>query len=309
MSDSFINKYRPVSFDQMYGHEVILAKLLDTLTPPSRPHTYLFTGESGLGKTTLARLIGLWLEADVTELDAASHSGVDDMREIVELSQYMSLQGGGNRLYIIDECHTLSRNAWQALLKLAEEPPEHFYLALCTTEPTKVPDTIRGQRAYQVALRPLPLGIMEAYIAAIAELEYWTISNDIFNVILQNAGGSPRKALRLMELLHDVPDREHAKPLLSALDAGETLIQVGQVLLRGKADWRTLRPMLDKINDDAFDAAISQLGNYLVATLCRTDNVPTMLRAADLITALTFPTDTYNKKLHFYSAIARMVQV
>lgn len=308
MSESFINKYRPQSFDQVYGHEAVLGALSLVLQSPARTHAYLLTGPPGIGKTTIARLIGATMSAEVTEIDAASHSGVDDMRELVDLSQYMSLQGDGNRIYIIDECHTLSRNAWQALLKLTEEPPDHFFVALCTTEPGKVPDTIKMQRAYQVILRPLPPTVMEAYVAAICEAEYWNVHNDVFTAVVQTAEGSPRKALQLLLALHDAPDRDAVRQIISTIDAGDVMTQVCQSLLRGKQTWASLKPLLSRIEDDAFDAAIAHLGNYLVSIICRTDDIRLANRAAELITALTFPTDTYNKKLQFYAAIARMVQ-
>lgn len=309
MSDSFINRYRPQEFNQVYGHEAVLGPLRRILGEPSHPHAYLITGPSGVGKTTIARLIGFTLGAIITEIDAASHSGVDDMRELVDLSQYMSLQRGGNCMYIIDECHTLSRNAWQALLKVAEEPPDHFYLALCTTEPDKVPATIKMQRAYQVTLRPLPPTTIEAFLTAICDAERVTLYGEVFTFIVQHAEGSPRKALQLFLAVANTSSREEARQIVSEASTGDAITQVCQLLLRGgKPTWANIKPLLARIEDDAFDAAISHLGNYLVSVLVRTDDVKVSLRCAELILALTFPTETYNKKLQFYAAIVRMLQ-
>lgn len=308
MSDSFINRYRPQEFSQVYGHEAVLGPLQRLLAEPRHAHTYLITGPSGVGKTTVARLIGLTLGAVVTEIDAASHSGVDDMREVVELSQYLSLQGSGNCMYIIDECHTLSRNAWQALLKVAEEPPEHFYLALCTTEPDKVPATIKMQRAYQVSLRPIPPAIMMSYVGDICAAEDWRPHEDVFTFIVQHAEGSPRKALQLLLAVSHAPDREAAQQIFSEASAGDAMTQVCQLFLRGKPTWASLKPHLARIEDDAYEAALSHLGGYLVSALIRTEDARIAARCGELILALTFPTETYNKKLQFYAAMVRMLQ-
>lgn len=308
MSDSFINKYRPTVFGQVFGHQAIVGQLLNVFDLQDRPHTYLLSGPSGIGKTTIARLIGSALAADITEIDAASHSGVDDMREVVESSQYSSLQGDGYRLVIIDECHTLSRQAWQTLLKVAEEPPDHFFLALCTTEPDKVPATIRGQRAYHIALRPLDRPQMDHYVSTICDIEQWQLASDVHNLIVSNAEGSPRKALQLIWSLANAPDIATARQIISTIDAGDTAADLCKLLLSGKPHWDKLRPYLNRIEDDTFDAALGHIGNYLVGVICKSTNIGTVTRAGELLLALTFPTETYNKKLQFYAAITRMVQ-
>jgi DNA polymerase-3 subunit gamma/tau len=154
MSLPLVIKYRPKSFEEVIGHEDMLMALLRAISSDTCPHSFLFTGVSGLGKTTLARITAMELQADPLEIDAASNNGVDATRGLVELGQHMSMVGDGRRAIIIDECHTLSKQAWQPLLKLLEEPPDHLYIMLCTTELEKVPDTIRN-RCFHVVLKPL----------------------------------------------------------------------------------------------------------------------------------------------------------
>lgn len=310
MTESFINKYRPQSFGEVMGHTEILSALQRVLQGEDRPHCYLLVGPSGVGKTTIARLIGNYLGAEIQDIDAASHSGVEDMREIVELSQYMALTGEGNRIYIIDECHALSRNAWQALLKLTEEPPSHFYVALCTTEPSKVPATIAGQRAYQVQLKPLPPQTIDEFLQVICEIEQWSVNNDVFTAIVQGAEGSPRKALMLLLTLHDVMDREEVRRVLSRLDAeSATVIPLAQLLLRGRPiAWPSIKPLLAALDaDDEFEEAFVSMGRYLVACLLRTDKPATAAYINEMLNALTFPSSTFDPKVRFYAAIGRII--
>lgn len=308
--DSIINKYRPQSFEQVYGHEKAIAALTRVIDAAHRPHTYLITGPSGIGKTSIARLIGGYLGAETIEIDAASHSGVDDARELVDLSQYMSLQGDGNRLYIIDECHTLSRNAWQALLKLAEEPPDHFYLVLCTTDADKVPATVRGQRAYMLQLRPLPSKIIEEYIMAICFAEDWNaVYPAVFRAIIANAEGSPRKALMLLLAVHDAVSADAVRDVIASMDTGEPVVQICQLLLKSGAQtsWKDVQPLLAKIENDEFDAAITHATRYMISCLMRANQDSHASRINEYIQALTFPSETFDSKARFFAAIGRCI--
>src|SRR5215469_10215472 len=105
MSETLINKYRPQDFGEMVGHADQIRGLQRVLNEPSRPHGYLLTGPSGVGKTTLSRIIARYLNAEITDIDAASNNGIDAMRELIEFSHYRSYTESGNRMVILDECH------------------------------------------------------------------------------------------------------------------------------------------------------------------------------------------------------------
>ncbi len=134
ISQQLINKYRPETWDEVVGHDEVLTALQRALSQDTRPHSFLLSGPPGLGKTTLARIIAGDLHCEIVEISGATHSGVDNMREIVELGSHMSLSGAGRRMFILDECQRISKGGWDALLKITEEPPEHLFFALCTTE-------------------------------------------------------------------------------------------------------------------------------------------------------------------------------
>lgn len=134
-------KYRPTNFDNVVGQEVVTSILTHQIENNTLKHSYLFVGPSGCGKTTCARILANKLSCTPIEMDAASNNGVDDVRKIIESASFKNV-AGGNKVYIIDECHMLSISAWNALLKLLEEPPLHCTFILCTTDPQKIPQTI-----------------------------------------------------------------------------------------------------------------------------------------------------------------------
>ena len=138
-------KYRPQTFDDVVEQNVIKAILQNQIDKNMVKNAYLFCGPAGCGKTTNGRLFAKYLNnnsfTNVMELDAASHNGVDDIRKIVEDSQFKPI-GTPYRLYIIDECHVLSGQAWQAALKTLEEPTPTSIFIFCTTDPQKIPATI-----------------------------------------------------------------------------------------------------------------------------------------------------------------------
>jgi len=136
-----ITRYRPISFNEVVGNTEIIKALADAVHSESCPHDYLFTGCAGIGKTSLARIIAKEINASINEVDAASHSSVEDTRLIVEASGFTSIMLQQNKMYIIDECHNLSRKAWEPLLKLIEDPPSSVFVSLCTTDPKNIPDT------------------------------------------------------------------------------------------------------------------------------------------------------------------------
>lgn len=304
---SIIVKYRPQNWDEVIGQQDALRPLQRVLAADTRPHCYLVVGPTGVGKTTIARIIAKELGAELNEIDAASHSGVDDAREMVEAAQYMALTGDGRRLYLIDECHTLSRSAWQALLKLLEEPPEHFFVVLCTTEPDKVPATISGQRAYRVNLKPVPASEIATLLHGVAHYERWSVKSDVMTAIVQGAEGSPRKALLLLLTLYDATDREEVYRVSGLIELSDPVRQLCQLLLKTPT-WAQIKPVLASIPDADCDKAVTFIGRYLMTVLVNprtNDNGASKI--FETIKAITFPTETYDPKLRLYTIIGRII--
>lgn len=300
-----ITKYRPASFDEVVGHDAIMAALRRAMAADTCPHSYLLTGPAGTGKTTTARLIMADQECDVIEIDAASTNGVDDMRQLVELGNHMALSGAGRRGFIIDECHALSKAAWQALLKIVEEPPPHLFIALCTTELAKVPETI-VTRCYHVALRSIKPDAMSELLDAVCEIEGWEVHSDVMSEILKASTGQPRKALSILQTAHDAPNRDEVARIISIIDASEPIIEICQALLKGVTSWKALQPILARIDDADFENGIAGAARYLLTAMLNGKSDQASANAYNILEALIQPSVTFDRKVQFCVAIGRI---
>lgn len=214
-------KYRPQSLNDVVGQDVLVKALEKAITDNQLSHGMLLHGIRGIGKTTTARIIAKGLNCekgptahpcgvctsctsiqqdrhlDVIEMDAASHTGVDDMREIIETAKYRAVQGRF-KVYIIDEVHMLSKSAFNALLKTLEEPPPNVKFIFATTEIQKVPDTILS-RCMRFDLKRMDTQTIEARLFYISTQENLTLDQEAATLMARAAEGSMRDALSLMD--------------------------------------------------------------------------------------------------------------
>lgn len=307
MADSpLIVKYRPREWEQVFGHEDIVASLKRALESSTHPHAFLFTGPSGIGKTTMARIIAKYIHAEIVELDAATHTGVDSMRELVDLGQHRPLGGSGNRLIILDEAHMLSRSSFNAILKMLEEPPAHLYIALCTTELQRIPETIQT-RTFLVPLRPLRDNDIEDLVIMVSELENWTVPDDIFREIIKAATGQPRKALTILQGVVGVKSLQEASRIINLIDAQEPLLELCRLMIGGKVAWNKVQPVLTAIDDQEFEAAQLMVGGYFAKVMVNGESEAQARKAWTFLEALTYPSSTFDRKLAFLSAIGRIL--
>ncbi len=193
-------KYRPAKFEDVIGQETVV-QLIKGAADSGRPaHAYLFTGGRGLGKTTVARIFATSLSTqpvDIYEIDAASRRGIDDIRELRDHVRGAPLESK-YKVYIIDEVHMLTKEAFNALLKTLEEPPVHAIFVLATTELDKVPDTIRS-RTQILTFRHPTQEILETYISNIAKQEKIKITDEAVTLLAQLADKSYRDACGRLE--------------------------------------------------------------------------------------------------------------
>ncbi len=219
-------KYRPASFSAMVGQEALVRTLSNALSMGRLAHAFVLTGVRGVGKTSTARILARGLNCvgpdgtgeptlepcgqcepcrqiaegrhvDVLEMDAASHTGVDDVREIIDGTAYRPVSAR-HKIYIIDEVHMLSRSAFNALLKTLEEPPEAVIFIFATTEIRKVPVTILS-RCQRFDLRRVPTDLLADHLSQIAAAETITISAAAVRLLARAAEGSVRDALSLLD--------------------------------------------------------------------------------------------------------------
>ncbi len=218
-------KYRPSSFDDLIGQEAMVRTLSNAFELDRIHQAYMLTGVRGVGKTTTARILarafnyqtetatkptirmpelGMHCQAiiesrhvDVIEMDAASHTGIDDVREIIDSARYRPVMAR-TKIYIIDEVHMLSKQAFNGLLKTLEEPPDHVKFLFATTEIEKVPVTVRS-RTQRFDLRRIEPQVMVAHLARICAKEGVPVEDEALAVIARAAEGSVRDALSLLD--------------------------------------------------------------------------------------------------------------
>lgn len=201
------------SFDQIIGHEVFIKMLKAAINKPNI-HSFMFSGTRGIGKTSMARILARSIicnthnicnicpacidNIDITEIDAATYTGVDNIREIIEQSTFKPIIAQ-NKVFIIDEAHMLSKSAFNALLKTIEEPSESAYFIFATTEIQKIPRTLIS-RCLTCNLQPLSVSEIEEYMRSIlVEDDMRQYSNDTLRIMAQKAKGSIREAKFILE--------------------------------------------------------------------------------------------------------------
>lgn len=209
------NDYRPESFDNVIGQAAVVRSLEKFIKNGKVPHAFLFSGSSGTGKTTVARIIANDLGCkgmDLVEIDAATHSGIDAIRQITSRAQYTNINGRA-QVTIIDECHALSKQAFQALLKPIEDSKEGFYWILCTTDIAKVPATIKT-RCHAYVFNDVDTDDLEDLIKKVASDETIKIKGEVIDLIAKAAMGSPRQALTFLSMVSNCKNVKEAQKLL-----------------------------------------------------------------------------------------------
>lgn len=198
--ESLSNKYRPQTFDEVVGQNITVKILKRQIEIDQPSNTYILEGFTGCGKTSLARLINKYLNGENTtpiEIDAASNSGVDNVRNIIKEAQERSLSGK-YKIFVVDECQSLSNQAWQAFLKCIEETPKYTIFIFCTTDIQKVPETIKN-RCQVFHLNRVSINDIYDRLKYICENERITNYDSTIEYISKIADGSMRNAISMLD--------------------------------------------------------------------------------------------------------------
>lgn len=224
MSQALYRKYRPTKLTDVVGQEQITTVLNNALKEGKISHAYLFIGPRGTGKTSVARIFAHAVNGfdyqiedhylDIIEIDAASNTGVDNIRELREKAMIAPTKGK-YKVYIIDEVHMLTKSASNALLKTLEEPPEHVIFIMATTDAHKVPITISSRTQVHTFKLAAP-EVMQAHLRKIADAEKIKITDEALKIVVRRGGGSFRDSLSLLDQIASLSDQEITANLLNS---------------------------------------------------------------------------------------------
>ena len=251
MALSLAVKYRPKTFDDVTEQEEVKKILEWQISNNDIKGAYLFVGGAGTGKTTSARIFANEINHGVgnpVELDAASNNGVDDVREIAQQAQMKSLTGE-YKVFILDEVHMFSQSAWNALLKLLEEPPQKTVFIMCTTDPQKIPKTIlsRAQRYQFNRISQQGIKLRLSYVLSKEQIA--TVRSDALDYIAKTADGHMRDALTMLDKCLAYSHELTVENVVKAIGATdyETMIRLSKALL--SSDTLDMITIVDKIHN------------------------------------------------------------
>lgn len=363
MVTALYRRYRPETFAELIGQTQVTDPLRHALASDRVNHAYLFSGPRGCGKTTSARILARCLNCaegptdtpcgtcpscvelsrdgggslDVVEIDAASHNGVDDARDLRERAVFAPARDR-YKIFILDEAHMVTQQGFNALLKIVEEPPEHVKFIFATTEPDKVIGTIRS-RTHHYPFRLVPPAELLTYIESLCESESVTVEDGVLPLVVRAGGGSVRDTLSVLDqLIAGSPDKtvtyDRATGLLgythgellaevmnaiAAHDGPGSFVAVDKVIHTGQDPRRFAEDLLDYVRDliivDAAGESAAELlpgsgaaSRDMMAGIASNIGTQRLSEIADAMsTALTAMTGATSPKLHLELLVARLL--
>jgi DNA polymerase-3 subunit gamma/tau len=282
-------KYRPPTFEEFFGNEGLISTLKKILKRPmaTMPHSFLLYGPPGTGKTTLARIIRHELKCsnyDYHELNAADLRKIDDIRAVLSEAPLAPLKGK-IKIYYWDEAHQLLTHSKDAVLKILEEPPNHVFFFLATTESEKIPKTIQ-QRCTKLQTRLLSPPIAAEHLKSIIKREKITgITPEILKVIIKASEGSAREALTLLDSIRDNPTEGGIDYLITLSKDTQALCRSVLAVIQERSDWKEAKKIVMAIECDP-DQARQHMLNYLSKVLLSTGD-------PKIYEAMTFFTESF----------------
>lgn len=302
-------RYRPRVWADVLGQDEIVASITSSVKEAINT-SYLLTGPAGVGKTTMARLIAKDLKCDpinVMEIDAATYTGIDNVREILKLLQFQAFGKNPNRVIIVDECHALTKQAWQALLKVIEEPPPYVWWVLCTTDPDRVPPTIYS-RCNVYKLSPVSEEILYVLLDQVNTSENFNVSGKVLGAIARNSEGSPRKALVNLGVCRNVTDSSEVSSLLHVGLSNKQELDFCRWLMKGDGlTWRRAMKLLDAMGEFKAENLRTIIVLYCASTLKNCKNDKESLFVLNLLECFNEPYLEREKLAPLYRSLGTLI--
>jgi DNA polymerase III subunit gamma/tau len=252
MSEELYKKYRPRTLKGVIGQPDAVKVLTGYLASGNVPHMLLFSGNSGCGKTTLARIMADKLgcgEMDFTEINAADTRGIDTVREIRQQMHSRPLSGTC-RVYLHDEQHRATGDAMSAMLKMTEDTPKHVYFMFATTHPEKILPALRN-RCTEIKLRSLKPAEVRQLLDKVCGKESLTVSDEVLSAIVEASEGSARKSLVLLDKVAQLTDDADRLAAITVADAKSAAFDIVRAILyaKGKPSWASVAKIIDGLGD------------------------------------------------------------
>lgn len=298
-------KYRPKKFKDVVGQEVACRTLHDLISHNTQ--AYLFTGPSGTGKTTLARITASLLGCDGTlmEIDGATYTGIDAMRRVQEAVQYRPIGPVDRSGVLLDEAHRLSPQAWDSLLKSIEEPPPHVVWMLCTTNPTKVPTTVKS-RCRPITLSevsPEPLRQLCARICAAEGIE---LPPDVDRLLVREAYGSARQLLVNLEVCRSISTKKEAEKVLRSAQESEAALELCRFLVK-PGSWGAAMAIVKQLEGESPEGVRIRVAAYFTKVALNSDNEAKGMDALQVLDAFSTPYNTTDNLAPLLLSIGRVL--
>lgn len=241
-------KHRPKKFSRIIGQEHAVSLLEMAFNQDNVPHAILFTGQSGCGKTTLARIVRRKLKCSKVDFVEDAPRKVEDVRQIRRRIGQAPMKGKC-RVWLIDECHKLTSDAQDEFLKMLEDTPAHVYFLLTTTDPQKLKKTIRN-RCTEIAVKPLSEDDLYELLHYVVNEEEKDLHKEVAHKIIDSSDGSARKALVLLNAIIDLPSKKEQLEIIMSETAETAAIEIARALFNLKTNWNKMAKILSGLGGD-----------------------------------------------------------